>query len=287
MKNVVFAFLCLLLVFCVQVNAQTLEKLWEVAGLEGPESIVFDSKQKVYYVSNIAGSPVDKDGNGYISKLDEKGSILTQKWITGMNAPKGLGIHNGKLYVADIDNVLIIDIASSKIEATLPAAGATFLNDVAVAPNGDVYISDTFAGNSIYRIQNGKIELWLKDEKLNCPNGLLVKGNEIIVASWGVITNQETFETAVKGKLLSVSINNKTIKDISGSFMNGDGLVAYKDGYVVTDWAAGKVFFVDKKGTSKEIGSYNAGTADIELVNNSTLLIPQMSEGKILAFRIK
>jgi hypothetical protein len=286
MKTILMAALSMLLVLCLEVNAQTLEKLWESTGLEAPESIIYDGKEKSYYVSNVVGSPTDKDGNGYITKLDENGKVVTQKWVTGLNAPKGMGIHNGKLYVADIDNVAVIDIATGKIESTLPAPGATFLNDIAVSSKGDVYISDTFGGNTIFRIQNGKMEQWLKDEKLDYPNGLFVQGNDIIVSSWGVVTNQQTFETAVKGKLLKVSITDKQIEDISKSFVNGDGLAAYKNGYLVSDWVQGKIYFVDNKGESKELGSYNAGTADF-LLKGNTLLVPQMSEGKILAFSLK
>ena len=288
MKNSISAAIAFIVVLCVQVNAQTLDKLWEVTGLEAPESIIHDANAKMYYVSNVVGTPLEKDGNGYISKLDENGKITVQKWVTGLNAPKGLGISKGKLFVADIDQVAIIDIATGKIESQLAAEGATFLNDVAVSEKGDVYISDTFGGNTIYRIQNGKIEKWLQDAKLDFPNGLFVKGNDIIVASWGVVTNQQTFETAVKGKLVKVGINDKKITDLTTSFANGDGIEAYKNGYLVTDWASGKVYSVDNKGVVKEIGSYNSGTADIEFVTSkNTLLIPQMSEGKILAFRVK
>ena len=288
MKNFIFASLTILLAVCFQVQAQTLEKLWEATGLENPESVIYDAKQKTFYVSNVVGSPTDKDGNGYLSKLDENGKIVAQKWVTGFNAPKGLGIHNNKLYVADIDQVGVVDIASGKVEKMIPAEGATFLNDVAVAANGDVYISDTFQGNSIYRISNGNIEMWLQNEQLDFPNGLLVKGNDLIVSSWGKITNPQTFETAVKGKVLKVSLKDKKVADISQSFVNGDGLAAYKNGFIVSDWIAGKIFFVDNKGATKEIGSYNMGTADLTLVTEkNTLLIPQMSEGKILAFKLK
>ena len=288
MKNCTTALIAFIVVLCVQVNAQTLNKLWEVTGLEAPESILYDAKAKTYYVSNVVGSPVDKDGNGYISKIDESGKITTQKWVTGLNGPKGMGIHNGKLYVADIDAVAVIDIASGKVENTIQAEGAGFLNDVAVSEKGDVYISDTFGGNVIFRIQNGKIERWLQDEKLDYPNGLFIKGNDLIVASWGVVTNQQTFETAVKGKLIKVSLTDKKVTDITKAFANGDGLKGYKNGYIVSDWSAGKIFFVDNKGSVNEIGSYNAGTADLEFVTaKNTLLIPQMSEGKILAFSVK
>src|SRR5690242_16082702 len=107
MKNIVFAALALLVVICVEVKAQTLQKIWETSGLEAPESVLYNSAQKVYYVSNVVGTPTDKDGNGYISQLDENGKIVNQKWVTGLNAPKGLGLYNGKLYVADIDQVVV------------------------------------------------------------------------------------------------------------------------------------------------------------------------------------
>lgn len=286
MKNFVLACLTLSLVVCIEVNAQTLQKLWEVSGLEQPESVIFDADKKVYYVSNVNGVPTDKDGNGYITIVDQNGKITNQHWVTGLDAPKGMGLHKGKLYVADIDKVAIIDIASGKIETTLHAEGATFLNDITVSANGEVYISDTFGGNSIYRVKDGKIELWFKDDGLDFPNGLLSKGNEIIVASWGVVTNPETSETAVKGKLISVSIADKKVKDVTKPFINGDGLAAFKNGYIVSDWVSGQIYFVDNKGTQKEIGSYGSGTADL-MINKSTLLIPQMSEGKILAFTLK
>jgi hypothetical protein len=81
-------------------------------------------------------------------------------------------------------------------------------------------------------------------------------------------------------------MSDKKVRDISKSAFNGDGIVPHKNGFIVTDWAAGKVFFVDKKGTVKEIGSYNQGTADIEMVKD-VLLIPQMAEGKLMAFSVK
>lgn len=287
MKTILLATLAFVMFVSVQVYAQKLEKLWEVTGLEAPESVIFDSNQKVFYVSNVAGNPTDKDGNGYLSKVDQQGKVVAQKWVTGLNAPKGLGISKGKLYVADIDQVAIVDIATGKIESTLPAAGATFLNDVAVSPTGEVYISDTFSGNSIYRIKDGKIEMWLQDARLDSPNGLFIKGNDIIVASWGTVTNPQTFETAVKGKLVKVSIADKKISDLTKSFSNGDGIASYKNGFVVSDWVSGKIFFVDNKGVFKEIGSYNAGTADLALTAKNQLILPQMMEGKLLAFSLK
>lgn len=287
MKNIAFAALAFLLIICLEVHAQTLHKLWEVSGFEAPESVIYDSKNKAYYVANVVGNPDVKDGNGYISKIDEQGKLVNQKWVSRLDAPKGMGIHNGKLYVADINRVAIVDIAKGTVDKFIPAEGATFLNDVTTAPNGDVYISDTFQGNSIYRLTGDKMELWLKDDQLDHPNGLLVKGGDLFVCSWGSTDDPQNAD-AVKGKVLKVSLKDKKITDLTESFINGDGLAEYKNGFVVSDWPAGKIFFVDNKGSVQELGSFNAGTADIALVTSKNiLLIPQMMEGKVLAFSIK
>ncbi|MEO0528567.1 MAG: ATP/GTP-binding protein, partial [Bacteroidota bacterium] len=248
----------------VTVHAQELEKLWEVSGLEAPESVVFYNGN--YLVSNVAGQPAEKNGKGYISLLNENGKILTQKWATGFNAPKGLGIHGTDLYVADIDTVAVVDLDTGKIKKTYHAEGATFLNDVEIAADGTVYITDTFGGNAIYRIQDQTISLWLKDERLNYPNGLKIKGKEILVSTWGVVTDPETFETEVPGVLLAVDLSSKAIKTITGPKGNFDGLVLWGDAFLVSDWIAGGLLTIDKNGNVKEIKDLNAGSADINFL---------------------
>ena len=78
-------------------------------GLSTPESVLHDAGADVYLVSNINGSPLEKDGNGFISRLAPDGSVLALKWIDGeaqgitLNAPKGMAIQDGVLFVAAID----------------------------------------------------------------------------------------------------------------------------------------------------------------------------------------
>src|SRR5690606_13920351 len=121
-------------------------------GLQVPESVLHDVTSDTYLVSNINGAPLDKDDNGFISKLSPEGQVITLQWIDGaaadveLNAPKGLGISNGTLYVADIDVIRTFDLATCKPGAQIKVAGASFLNDVAVAPDGTVYVSDTGLG---------------------------------------------------------------------------------------------------------------------------------------------
>src|SRR5262245_28396130 len=79
--------------------------------LSTPESVLYDEANDRYLVSNINGKPLDVDNNGFVAELSPDGKVTKEKWIAGgqnkvtLNAPKGLAIANGVLYVTDIDTV--------------------------------------------------------------------------------------------------------------------------------------------------------------------------------------
>src|SRR5687768_17599217 len=84
---------------------------WTVMeGIETPESAYYDADSGFIFVSQIAGQPTDRDGNGRIVKLNGDGSVVSAAWVTGLNAPKGLRAHQGTLWTADLDEVIGIDI---------------------------------------------------------------------------------------------------------------------------------------------------------------------------------
>ena len=58
--------------------------LWEVSdNFKNPESVVFDKRTKLLFVSNVNGAPNEFDGNGYISILSAKGKMITANWVEG------------------------------------------------------------------------------------------------------------------------------------------------------------------------------------------------------------
>ena len=61
--------------------------LFEVKGLEQPESVVQDPATGAIYVSNIVGAVMQKDGNGYIAKLKPDGTIITRDMGQGPQRP--------------------------------------------------------------------------------------------------------------------------------------------------------------------------------------------------------
>src|SRR5688572_2247980 len=87
--------------------------LWEKTGFKTPESALPVPAEGFAYVSNVAGQPTDKDGNGFISKVSlADGKVIALEWAKGLDAPKGLALAGGKLYTADIDKLVEIDPAS-------------------------------------------------------------------------------------------------------------------------------------------------------------------------------
>jgi sugar lactone lactonase YvrE len=266
--------------------AAAAEPLWEASGFANPESVLWDPAKKVLYVSNINGAPLDKDGNGYISKLSQDGKLLAEKWAMGLDGPKGMAVFKGRLYVSDIDRLVEIDSNTGKITKAYPAAGAKFLNDVTVDDKGAVYVSDMLT-NTIWRLTGGKFESWLMDPQLQNPNGLKAESSRLVVAAWGPMTG-EGFATKAPGGLKAVTFADKMIRDLTLPFGNLDGLESDgKGGWLVSDWVAGTLFQLDRRGQPTTLIDLPPGSADIGTIpEKGIVLVPLMMDGKVQAYGI-
>ena len=105
-----------------------------------PESAVIDERNEFVYISNV--NVYAKDGNGFISRVRTDGTDLNLQWLTGLDSPTGLAIHDGALFFADYDQLIEVDIASAQIINRYPSPDDNpALNDVAIASDGTVYVS--------------------------------------------------------------------------------------------------------------------------------------------------
>ena len=254
-----------------------------VNGLQAPESAYWHAASRSWYVSNVAGTPLAKDGKGWISRLDAGGKLVNERWLEGLNAPKGIRVRGATLYVADIDELVVVDITRAKVKTRLKAPGAVFLNDVAVGAAGEVYVSDTME-SALYRCTaDGACEVFLKTPKLEGPNGLLVEGDHLVVAAWGVITDPATFGTKTPGRLLLVDLKTRAITPIGDKPMgNLDGLEKDGQDFLVTDWVAGKLFRITRGGEVTVLKEGLKNAADIGYDPARKLLaVPEMGAGDI------
>ncbi len=273
-----------------QAEQATLKKVWESEAIyKLPESVIYDEKRDVLYVSNMNEDGFKHLGNGFISRVTTEGKVVEMKWVTGLDAPKGLTISNDKLYATDINSLVEIDITTGKILNKYVAPAAIHLNDVAADANGQVYAADTLT-DSIYRLSSiGLFAMWLNSPALEAPNGLHIEGNNMIVGSWGFPTNG--FNTEVPGHLKTVSLINKTIKPLGDATPVGnlDGVEADGNGnYYVTDWINGGLLLIKPSGESELLVDLPSGAADHEVIlKKKLIIIPLMIENKLVAYEIE
>lgn len=283
-KEVAMKIRVIFLVFAVAIlgfgSGVCAEKAWSTQKeLKTPESIRYDDVRDVIYVSSINGRATEKDGNGFISKLTTGGKIENLKWITGLDAPKGMDFGGGKLFVSDIDHLVEIDIEKGEVSARYQAEGAQFLNDVAVDDSGTVYVSDASKVSVIYALNDGEIAVWLDSEEIVRPNGLFYHDGKLYVGSTG------------DGALKVVDIATKKVKTVADVGFGIDGLVLDGDGgFIVSDWR-GKTSSVSRDGKVKTlIDTSEAGinSADIEyIIELDLLLVPTFMDDRVMAYHLK
>jgi sugar lactone lactonase YvrE len=262
-------------------DAYTVTKQWETQQeLRIPESVLYDEARNILYVSNINGKSAEKNGQGFISKVSLDGKIKVLKWVKGLNAPKGMALFKDRLYVADIDRVVEIDVERGKVTARHPAPGAQFLNDVAVDASGNVYVSDMSSANSvIYQLSNGSMTVWVKGPEINMPNGLYMEEKRLLVGNFA-----DRSLKAVTRADKSVHTLVKVGSPIDG--LRGDG----KGNYFISDWQ-GKTSLVTASGhiiVVIDTTASHINAADLEYIpSKGLLLIPTFSDNRIVAYTVE
>lgn len=214
----------------------------EGVGFSTPESVLHDPGADVYLVSNISGSPLGKDGDGFISRLSPEGEVLDLRWIEGgakgveLHAPKGMAVSQGLLYVADIDCIRVFDLESGAPVEAICVPGATFLNDVAAGPEGVLYFTDSglrmgdegfvpSGTDAVYRMENGMAQVVAAGEELGRANGVAVGPGGLFVVTFG---SSEVMRIDEGGERTIL----RTVPD--GQL---DGIVILEDGsYLVSSW---------------------------------------------------
>jgi sugar lactone lactonase YvrE len=223
-----------------------------VGGFQTPESVLWDSTLDVYFVSNINGNPSAKDGNGFISVVEPSGTLRDSVFIKGLNAPKGMAVVGDTLWVTDIDVIRGFNARTEAPVATVPIPGAVFLNDITVAPDGSLYITDTairfgaqgpehVGHDRIYRVApDRKVSVALESDSLGRPNGITWDraNDRFIVVPFGT------------GKLFGWKPDQApvTLGTGPGQF---DGVEIAGNAIWVSSWADSAVYrYVDGQGTN-------------------------------------
>lgn len=258
-----------------------LEKLWETDTLlTTAESVIYNSKADVLYVSNINGTPLQKDGNGFISQVDMDGNIIVEIWIANLDAPKGMGIFKEKLYVTNITQLVEININDAKITNRWEVEGAVFLNDITIDKEGTVYFSDSNT-NKIHVLKHGDVSEYMASDRLASPNGLYIEQDQdrLMLATMG------------SSSFGYIELSTKEFIIKTDSIGAGDGVAPTGDGdYLVSSWN-GEIFHVNGENWNKtsllRTEEDTIQSADITyVIDKQMLFVPTFFNNTIIAYRL-
>lgn len=247
------------------------DKLWETDSvLAIPESVL--PQRECLYVSLIDGGAWEADHKGGVARLDHHGKVLSDTWITGLDAPKGLARYGDLLYVADLSNVVVINIPQNRIDHKIPVPGAKGLNDITVTSDGTVYVTDTQQSN-VFKITGDKPTLYA--DSLKGVNGIKAVGKLVYLLT---------------GDGMYVSDAPHKVRKLCDLEHGGDGIEPVGNGdFLVTAWG-GWLYYVNAAGTKQlllDTHETNHKTADIGYDSaTKTVYVPTFLGKSVAAYRL-
>ncbi len=268
-----------------------LRKVGQTPNLQGPESARYDRDLDVWFVSNINGTPLQKDNNGYISRLRPDGAPYSIKFIEGgkkgvtLNAPKGLAISGDTLWVADIDVARAFNKRTGALIANVSTKGrARFLNGAAIGPDGAVYMTDTgvlFGSkgevshpgpDQVFRVTRAGATAALTSAKLEGPNGI----------TWDPQRKRFVIVSFLGKGIYAWTPGNDNVEAIGSGPGQQDGVVFLPDGrLLVTSWTDSSLFVLDN-GQMRKVVSKVPSPADIDVnPRDSRVAVPLLMENRV------
>lgn len=295
LKNLTYTCaVCLLLTSCKS-RIQPVEEISNVQpsitlksttnDLSHAESVVYDSSTGLLYVS-IQGE--QEPGDGSIATLNLSGELQDINFAQELNNPKGIAIFKDKLYVSDVTELVEIDLKKGTILNKYHTGDEQFLNDVAIDVAGNVYVSD-MRSSSIYKLdQNGSYTKWLTSLELENPNGLLVVGNDLYVAGWG-LEGSENKEGNTQGRFLKLDLKTKNVEKVTELPVgNLDGIQVYDDNhFLVSDWRRGTIYKISKTGKTELFLQSEFSVGDILYIRDKKILaLPLNRQNKVEIYQV-
>lgn len=248
----------------------------EIDGFSAPGgSLITDD---AFYIANRGSSEDPQERDGFISRIVKNSNVVETNFIDDLVNPGGMAQIADVLYVCDIDTIR--GFAKSQEVFNLKIEGAQALNDV-VALGREVLLASDPARGTIWRIDllsRTADEFARIDLSLGSPNGLLAKGDKLLITTFDL-------SGKVPGRVLSMDLKSREISifaDMKGVFY---GIARGKNGEIlISDWGedllSGKIWRI---GTDGHVLKLDLGAmqrpADISS-DGKVLLIPKTLENK-------
>lgn len=223
--------------------------VFKVKGLAFPRCLIRDETTGNYFVANLNGRQLSKSNRGFITRLNPDGTLADLKFVHGektgfkLNAPKGLLIDGDRLYISDIDHLVVVDKNSGAFLASIDisAQGAKYLADMARGPKGRIYVCDTIGGKvfSIDPAKNNEVAVFASGKELDSPSAIVYSSKLDIF-----------LVTLANGHLGGIDMAGKVDpKLINVNFRNLIGMDIDDEGHIyAASFTRGKVIQIDDLG---------------------------------------
>ncbi|MDF5722159.1 MAG: SMP-30/gluconolactonase/LRE family protein [Rhizonema sp. PD37] len=193
-----------------------------------PEGIAYQPKTKDFFVSSTTDGTILR-GN----LQQESAKVFLPGGADGRTTAVGLKVDDkGRLFVAggNTGQIFVYDTSSGELLSQFKnQKTSTFINDVAISPNGDAYFTDSY-DPTLYKVSLNEaneiqFEAWLDftGTNLEYQSGLNLNGIAASLDGLYLIVVQSN-----TGKLFRIDIDSKEVTeiDLGGERLtNGDGIL--------------------------------------------------------------
>lgn len=244
--------------------------VWVASGGFCEPETVLPLPDNTLLVSNVCG--FGEPGSGFLTLLDVDGQVLDWRIVDGLDAPLGMALNEDKLHVVDNNRILIFRWPDYELVETIDL-GTSVANDVAVASDGVIYVTDTARHEVIRRSPDGTRSVLTDQARFPKANGVALDGEYLYVGGarlWRVALRHDSVET----------IGPDWLADI-------DGIEFERDGTIQITPVAGPLIRYRSDSDIEILAGEGVSSANHGYVANMHLaLIPTGFDNTVIAIRL-
>lgn len=243
---------------------------WTVTGEFCEPETVLSLPDDTFLVSNVCG--YSADGTGFLTHIDAAGVVTDWRIVDELDSPLGMAMLDDKLYVVDRNSVRTFTWPGFEPSGIIELS-TRVANDLAVAEDGTIYISDSAAAAVTVVHPDGVSEVLDSGIDFTNANGLALDGDTLLIGG------QRLWRYALQSGDVT-TIGEAWLSDIDGIELEADGVLqaAPVGGPVVRLFADGRVQVLGGEGVSSANHGYSPTLG--------LVVVPTGFDNTVIALRI-